>query len=152
MSDHRNYLEKSWKEQDEQLMKETEEEVRGMLQGLAKHIAGQIPSNHGFALLVFTIGEGGTLQYVGNCNRLDIMQAMREFIAVNREERNFQRDIGEEGHEEFEQWWQQEIGRDIPKKSSLFFPLLGAGKSAQANLSVLKNLAQDAFIAGRSTA
>lgn len=112
-----------------------EERVRGMLQGLAKHIASEIPADHGFALLVFTLGEGGTMQYVANCNRLDILQAMREAIAVLGEERHFQRDIADEGKEEFAEWWRKQCERVYPDGSPS-----------------VKSMCYDAFVAGRSTA
>ena len=116
-------------------MNEAEERVKGMLQALAKRIATQIPPSHGFALLVFTRGENPTMQYVANAQRLDIIQAMREFIAVQSEERAFQRDIEHQGEEEFEQWWQQQKERLYPSGSPS-----------------VKSMCYDAFVAGRSTA
>lgn len=45
---------------------------------------GEIFKGYGFALLVFPLGENdGRMNYVCNCERGDMLTAMREFIAHN---------------------------------------------------------------------
>lgn len=38
-------------------------------------------TGHGFALLIFTFGEGGNMFYTSNAQREDIVKCMQEFIA-----------------------------------------------------------------------
>ena len=52
---------------------------------------------------------------------------------------NYGADQGEKGKEGFEAWWQQELGRKI---------VIGEDKPMNTNLSTIKELAYDAFVAG----
>lgn len=59
-------------------------------------IIGRALRNHagekyGFALLMFGLEEGGRMNYISNCDRGDMLVAMKEFIARNegRYEENF---------------------------------------------------------------
>lgn len=110
-----------------------EEQVRSKLQGLGKQISAQLPRNFGFVLLCAPYGEkGGATLYLANITRLDALQLMREFIAVNMEERNFQREMPQlESDQEFEAWWEAQQRRPFQDT---------------------RQWCRDAFLAGRSTA
>lgn len=66
-------------------MTEREEQANAMLQNLAKDIKEKLPDNMGFALLTYEFGEGDDKQmlYISNSNRLDVMNAMAEFLQKN---------------------------------------------------------------------
>jgi hypothetical protein len=114
-----------------------EDQIRAKLQGIAKQIKEELPDGFVFVLLVASIGEGGTLLYVANCRRADALQVMREFTAVNSEERNWQREMPElELDEEFETWWQNQLGRF----------------DSEDHLEFARSMCRDAFLAGRATA
>lgn len=114
-----------------------EDEIRASLQDWGREIKSWLPDGFGFILLVAEHGEKGTMLYTASINRADALQAMREFIAVNMEERNWQREMPElESDEEFEAWWQNNFLRspdylDNPN---------------------IRQMCRDAFLAGRSTA
>lgn len=42
---------------------------------------GKEPKSVGFALLLFNFGEPGRCNYISNCDRADMIKAMREFLA-----------------------------------------------------------------------
>lgn len=46
--------------------------------GIASLIGDKLPPGYGFALLVFSFGEGGYLTHVSNCNRADLVKTLRE--------------------------------------------------------------------------
>lgn len=48
------------------------------LRGLADHITETLPEGTGFALVTFTLGEGGYAGYVSNARRADMIKALRE--------------------------------------------------------------------------
>lgn len=113
-------------------------EVRAGLQELAGNIKGSLPPGFGFVLLVSSSQPGAALLYVSTLDRGDVLQLMREFIATNREERVWRREMPEvELSEEFEQWWVGQLKR---------YPGLEQ-MSAQ-----YKEWCQDAFTAGRASA
>jgi len=116
-----------------------EEYIKDKLQDLGKAVDDQIPVDYGFILLVFPFGANGIMQYVSNCQRLDALQSMREFIARN-EEADFGSDIGDKGTENFEAWFNQQILRNAPK-----------GKVTPEALKNLMGWCYDAYMAGRST-
>lgn len=66
-------------------MTENERELRARLQQLAENIDTRIQmttgERMGFALLVFS-DDGKRMEYVANCDRPDVIAAMKEFIAV----------------------------------------------------------------------
>lgn len=114
-----------------------EDEIRASLQDWGREIKSWLPDGFGFILLVPQHGEKGTMLYTASINRADALQAMREFIAVNMEERNWQREMPElESDEEFDSWWQAQLKRQ-PNYSD--------------NAKV-RQMCRDAFLAGRSTA
>lgn len=51
------------------------------LQGLAKHIEGELPSGIVFALMTFTTGAGGYSGWVSNGRREDMMASLEEALA-----------------------------------------------------------------------
>src|SRR5882757_1677120 len=92
--------------------------IKGKLQELARQIDDRIPDKHGFVLLVFSFGPGGTMQYAANAGRLHVVQAMREFIALNTE-RMYGTDIADDvGKERFEPWWREFQKRQDPRRAS----------------------------------
>lgn len=114
-----------------------EDDIRSSLQEMGRTIKGWFPQGWGFILLVTKYGERGTLLYTASVNRPDALQVMREFIAVNMEERNWQREMPQlESDEEFDSWWEGQLKR-TPNYSD--------------NKKV-KEMCRDAFLAGRSSA
>lgn len=63
------------------------------IEATLKDIGGRIRSaldgsGFGFALLIYSFGEKGTMFYTANGNRQDMCNAMREFIEKNEEKSN----------------------------------------------------------------
>jgi hypothetical protein len=54
--------------------------VRPVAKDIGRIIAGQLPAGWGFTLLLFTFGPGGTLSYISNADRSDMLLSMKEFI------------------------------------------------------------------------
>lgn len=69
-------------------MTEREQQASDMLQEIAKDIKAKLPDGMGFALLTYEFGEGDDkkMLYVSNSNRLDVMNAMTEFLQKNLED------------------------------------------------------------------
>jgi hypothetical protein len=106
------------------------------MQDIGRKLKKELPQNWGFTLLVASHGdvEGVTL-YISSIERADSLQLMREYIAAQREERNWMREMADvETPEEFEKWFQLQQERGIMKDKPL------------------KDWCQDAFIAGRASA
>lgn len=64
-------------------MTEKEKIASDMLQDIAKSIDEKLPDGMGFALLAYEFGDeekDRKLLYVSNSNRLDVMNAMIEFL------------------------------------------------------------------------
>lgn len=59
-------------------------EVEKALKDIGHTLAEQMPEGYGFSLLIFSYGEGGSMFYMSNAQRPDMIKAMKEFI--NREE------------------------------------------------------------------
>lgn len=57
-----------------------QKEVEAIARDIAKHIADALPHGLGFAFLVFDFGEGGTLAYMSNAKRDDMLRALHELI------------------------------------------------------------------------
>lgn len=68
-------------------MTEREQQANDMLQEIAKDIKAKLPDGMGFALLTYEFGEGDDkkMLYISNSNRLDVMNAMTEFLQKNLE-------------------------------------------------------------------
>lgn len=54
--------------------------IRPILQALGQHIGTVVPDGWGFNLLMFQFGEGGSLFYISNAQREDVLATMKEFI------------------------------------------------------------------------
>jgi hypothetical protein len=54
-------------------------EVRFALNKIGRDIGALLPDGWGFALLVFTFGPGGTMTWISNAQRPDMLQALQEF-------------------------------------------------------------------------
>lgn len=100
---------------------------------MGRTIKTWLPPQYGFVLLVTSYGENGTTLYCASIGRLDALQLMREFIAHNREERNFEREMPElEAEEEFNAWWD--------------------AQNKRGEIQDMHRWCRDAFLAGRATA
>lgn len=52
------------------------------MRGLAEAIADALPAKSGFCLLVFEMNtDQGTMSYISNANREDMVKALKEFIS-----------------------------------------------------------------------
>jgi hypothetical protein len=60
------------------------EKIRGTANALAQSLANALPKGVGFALFLFDLGPGGTMSYISNANRADMIEAIRELL-VNME-------------------------------------------------------------------
>lgn len=125
---------------------QVEDQVRARLQGIGQNLKKQLPEGFHFILLVSRPGPDQTLLYLSTVERADAIQVMREFIAVNMEERNWKRERPEmdaegglEIEEEFQNWWNSQCAR------LLKLPL-------KFDLGQMKEWTKDAFKGGRSTA
>lgn len=54
-----------------------EEAERGM-QSIARVVGNMVPEGYGFAVLVFSWGEQGFMNWVSNAQRTDMVKALRE--------------------------------------------------------------------------
>lgn len=99
-------------------LQEKEDEVRAKLKDLARTIKAELPEGFGFVLLCSAFGdgsEGSATLYVANVRRLDALQLMREFIAVNREGQNYAKEMPEvESDAEFEAFFAAQQARNPP--------------------------------------
>ncbi len=57
-----------------------DEAIRPVAREIGRLIASQLPDGWGFTLLLFTFGPGGTLSYISNADRSDMLLTMKEFI------------------------------------------------------------------------
>lgn len=48
------------------------------MQQMGKRVAEMLPSDFGFAILVFPLGSGGESNYISNADRSDMIKALRE--------------------------------------------------------------------------
>jgi hypothetical protein len=126
--------------------KELEAEVRAGLQALARGIKASLPEDFGFALLVTAAEPGAALLYVATLDRGDVLQLMREFIATNREERVWQREMPEvELSEEFDQWWAAQLKRKGVQPNDM-------NDTNRSYSPFMREWCRDAFNAGRASA
>ena len=64
-------------------------EAERAAQSTAQLIGSRLPPGCGFALLVFSFGEGGYMTHVSNTQRADLVKALRECadaLEANRDE------------------------------------------------------------------
>lgn len=59
-------------------MRATLEEVERKMQGIARAVEGMVPKGWGFAVLCFSYGENGFMNWVSNARREDMIKALRE--------------------------------------------------------------------------
>lgn len=55
-------------------------DMRPILERLGHHIGDGLPAGWGFALFLFSFGEGGHTFYIANADRGDILLALHDFI------------------------------------------------------------------------
>lgn len=72
---------------------EQEAKVRAEMQELGNFINSYLPDKFGFVLMIFKLGENEKLNYLSNCNRRDVILALKEFIA--KTERGWAKDMEE---------------------------------------------------------
>jgi len=60
-------------------------EVEALLKKLGETLGEACPEGFGFTLLLFSLGEGGSLFYISNAVREDVIRSMEEFIQKFRE-------------------------------------------------------------------
>jgi hypothetical protein len=56
----------------------TLEEAERKMQGIAGTVQKMVPQGWGFAVLCFSFGENGFMNYVSNAERQDMIKALRE--------------------------------------------------------------------------
>jgi hypothetical protein len=56
-------------------------EVESKLNEIGHLIGPVLPKGFGFTLLIFSFGPGGSMFYISNSDRRDMIKAMKEFIA-----------------------------------------------------------------------
>lgn len=59
-----------------------EPQIERLLSYLARSIKAALPQGWGFMLFFFTLGEGGSMFYISDAQRADVIQAMKEWIAL----------------------------------------------------------------------
>jgi hypothetical protein len=57
-------------------------EMKQLMNEIAHIIGGQLPDGWGFALFLMQYGPDGTMTYISSAERQDIVDAMREWIAL----------------------------------------------------------------------
>lgn len=89
---------------------ERHERIAKSLRLLARVIGEELGKEQGFVLLAYDLGPLGEerrTNYIANCDRKDVLQLLREFIA-SMDEQTFNQDVpeGETPNEKaFERWW-----------------------------------------------
>lgn len=75
-------------------MEDKDEIVKSRMQKICKCVDGLLPNDYGFVVLAFQFGdaEGRETIYGSNCNRQDIVKAMKEWI--EKTENTFGNDTG----------------------------------------------------------
>jgi hypothetical protein len=63
----------------------TEHELVKLTEEVGYRIGKAMPKGWGFALFIFPFGPNGTMHYVSNANRDDIVTTLMEFIARSQE-------------------------------------------------------------------
>jgi len=63
-----------------------QKEVEAIARKIGKDLGAVVPDGIGFAFLLFDLGHGGTMAYICNARRSDMIKALRELIG-NLEER-----------------------------------------------------------------
>ena len=55
-------------------------QVEGILKEIGGQLGAKMPAGFGFNLLIFSFGEGGSMFYISNAQRQDMIESMKEFI------------------------------------------------------------------------
>lgn len=55
-------------------------DIRERLQDTARAVQMTLPPNTGFIVLAFNFGPDGTLEYISNADRQDVVKCLKEFI------------------------------------------------------------------------
>jgi len=58
------------------------DDIKEKLNDLGRLLKRQMPEGWGFALLMFTYGEQGSMAYLSSAPREDMLKAMQEFMKV----------------------------------------------------------------------
>jgi hypothetical protein len=56
-------------------------EIEPIVKDIGNIIGRSLPENMGFALFVFTLGEGGHMTYISSANRKSMIKAVREWLS-----------------------------------------------------------------------
>lgn len=59
------------------------DEIKKTMTDIGGVIAGVLPENWGFTLLIFEYGDKGDMFYISKSERKQMIEAMKEFIAKN---------------------------------------------------------------------
>lgn len=59
---------------------ETPDEIKKLLREIGGILGPAMPTGWGFTLMIYTFGEGGTMTYISNAQREDMLAAMQEFL------------------------------------------------------------------------
>jgi hypothetical protein len=62
-----------------------DEQIEALLKDIGQRLKSVMPDGYGFNLLIFSFGDGGSMFYLSNAQREDMIRAMQEFIAKFRE-------------------------------------------------------------------
>lgn len=77
---------------DEKTKRATLEEAERKMQSIARTVQGMIPQGWGFAVLCFSFGEKGFMNWVANAQREDMIKALREMAdKLENDRRDFHR-------------------------------------------------------------
>lgn len=60
--------------------------VLEILRGTGEVIGNALPSGWGFALMIFTYGENGTMSWISSADRADMIRVMDEFKVMLSEQ------------------------------------------------------------------
>ena len=73
-------------------MRASLEEVERKMQGIAAAVKALVPEGWGFAVLCFSYGENGFMNWVSNAQRDDMIKALREMAdKLENDRRDFHR-------------------------------------------------------------
>ena len=76
----------------------TLEEAERKMQSIARVVGNMVPTGWGFAVLCFSFGENGFINWVSNAQRADMVKALRELAdKLESDPRDFHRTPAKEG-------------------------------------------------------
>lgn len=62
------------------------EEIEAKLKDIGRMVIDSLPKGWGFALHIFSYGEGGNMMFISSAKRADYMNLLREFISRYEEQ------------------------------------------------------------------